>query len=414
MTNIEDTLSSEDEVSTSERAVNGGPAAGMSAVESDPALTEVHRGDNRHGRHELHKDRRGEATGSREISQDRRARLSLLAGSLVGVVCLVLAYSVQPGDASPFAPPSGVVAWIALIAGVVGIWLVPGLWLSAVMMRTGVGPAARLATRIGATLTWYALVGPVVHLFADGARVTAGGVVGTTVAATAAVCLGIVLGLARWPGNTWLRFLLPGLAGGLCAQMVIWLSMAIFTDGINYEQIRRLDWIIVLSCGLLTAIAAHARPDLPLIRTSGHIGAVLISLAVVAVTAIALVTAGSIWSPAQRMPSAIGVEQVAAPPGSDAAFTLNAIGPDGWNNIEHSAFSTWDDNGQPVSVETSIVSGAAAGSATLLLVVNPESRPQLCDRSLGSSLQGWPIKLTVRDQNSGVLSQALLPATWCA
>ena len=46
----------------------------------------------------------------------------------------------NPANASPFAAPSGAVGWIALIAGVAGIWLVPGLWLSAVMMRTGIGP----------------------------------------------------------------------------------------------------------------------------------------------------------------------------------------------------------------------------------------------------------------------------------
>ena len=83
----------------------------------------------------------------------------------------------------------------------------PGLWLSAVMMRTGVGPAAWLATRIGTTLAWYALVGPVIHASAQGARVTTGGIVGATVAATAAVCLGVALGLLRRPADPWLRLL---------------------------------------------------------------------------------------------------------------------------------------------------------------------------------------------------------------
>jgi len=332
-----------------------------------------------------------------------RARLGDRLSLLVGVDDLIV-----EGIAA------GAVGWIALIAGVVGICLVPGLWLSAVMMRTGVGPAARLATRIGATLTWYALVGPVVHLFAEGARVTAGGIVGVTAAATAAVCLGIVFGLVHRPANPRLRFPMAGLVGGLCAQAVIWLSIAFSTDGMNYEQIRRLDWLIVLSCGLLTAIGAHTRPDLPVIRTARHIRAVLISLAVVAVTAAALFAFGTRWSPAQRMPSAIGIEEVAAPPGSDVAFALTAIGPDGQKMIEHSAFSAWDDSGQPVPVSTSVVSGATADSATLLVVVDPVSRPQLCDRSVGGSVQGWPIKLTVRDQTSGVLVQAVLPAAWCA
>src|SRR5205807_685075 len=112
------------------------------------------------------------------------------------------------------------------------------------------------------------------------------------------------------------------------------LSMAFSTDGVNYEQIRRLDWLIVLSCGLLTAIGAHSRPDLPLARTARHIRVVVTSLAVVAATAIALIAAGSMWSPAQRMPSAIGVEQVATPSGADVAFALTAIGPDGQKKIE--------------------------------------------------------------------------------
>ena len=66
------------------------------------------------------------------------------------------------------------VAWTAMICGIAGIWLVPGLWLSAVVMRTGVGPTAWLGTRIGTTLAWYALVGPVIHNAGQGARVTTG------------------------------------------------------------------------------------------------------------------------------------------------------------------------------------------------------------------------------------------------
>jgi hypothetical protein len=190
--------------------------------------------------------------------------------------------------------------------------------------------------------------------------------------------------------------------------------MLLFTNGVNYEQIRRLDWLILLACAVLTAIGTNSRPVLPVVRTVRHMRALLISLAVVAVTAVALFAIGSRWSPAQRMPSAIGAEQVAAPPGSDVAFALTAIGPEGQKMIEHSVFTAWDEGGQPVAVGTSVVAGGTADSATLLVVVDPVSRPQLCDRSLGGSLQGWPIKLTVRDQTSGVLVQAVLPAGWCA
>ena len=89
-----------------------------------------------------------------------------------------------------------------------------------------------------------------------------------TVAATAAVCLGVALGLVRRPARSGLRVLIAALVGGICAQTVIWLSMLFFTDGVNYEQIRRLDWLIVLACALLTAVGAHSRPDLPVVRTA--------------------------------------------------------------------------------------------------------------------------------------------------
>jgi hypothetical protein len=415
----EDTLATEGTVSAPEQeapepSVNEAPRAGTAMAESHRAPVAagergIGNGRIGLGRHEL---RGHETTVSREISQDRRARLRVLAGSLIGSACLVVAVVIQPGQASPFAGLSNVSAWIAFIAGIAGIWLVPGLWLSAVMMRIGAGPSARLATRIGATLTWYALVGPIVHNVADGALVTRGGIVGVTVAATAAMCLGVALGMVRRPPNPWLRFLMAGLLGALCAQIVIWLSM-LLVSGVNYEQIRRLDWLIVLSCGFLTAVGAHSRPDLPMIRRVKHLRVVLVSLAVVAVTALTLFAVGSIWSPAQRMPSTFGAEQVDAPPGSDVAFALTAMGPDGLKAIEHSAFSASDEIGQPVSVATSVVAGETPGSATLLVVLDPQSRPQLCERGFDATEQGWPVKLTVRDQTSGLVVQAVLPAEWC-
>jgi hypothetical protein len=402
VTTAEGTPSNAGKVSTLEDAVNGVPVLPLSTV-----------GRGRGGRHG--RPGRWQTIGNREISHDRRARLRLLAGSLIGAVCLVLAYRLQPGEESPFAAPSGTVAWIALIAGIAGIWLVPGLWLSAVMMRSLAGPVARLATRIGTTLAWYALVGPVVHLSAQGARVTTGGIVGVTVAATAAVCLGVALGLVRRPADPTLRALMAALAGGICAQTVIWLSMLLFSHGVNYEHIRRLDWLIVLGCAMLTAIGAHNRPDLPQWRTAGHVRTVLISLAVVMVTAVALFATGSRWSPAQRMPSAIGVEQVAAPPGADVALALTAIGPEGPGLIQRAVFTAADDTGRPVPVRTRLVEDGTADLATLLVVLDPGGRPELCERTVdGSEEQGWPVKLTLRDQVSGVLVQAVIPPGWCA
>lgn len=410
-------------VSALEHAVNGVPVLDTPTEGFDsaaPAADLRPPGD----RYRHRRPPRWQTISDREISLDRRARLRLLAGALIGAGCLVLAYRLQPGEGSPFAAPSGAVAWIALIAGIAGIWLVPGLWLSAVMMRTGIGPSARLATRIGTTLAWYALVGPVIHESAEGALVTPGGIVGATVAATAAVCLGVALGLMRRPADPRLRVPIAALVGGICAQTVIWLSMGFFTDGVNYEQIRRLDWLIVLACALLTAIGAHSRPDLPVVRTARHIRTVMISLAVVAVTAVALLATGSEWSPVQRMPSAIGAEQFPAPPGADVAFALTAIGPEGPELIQRAAFTASDDTGRPVPVLTRLVGAGTADPATLLVVLDAASRPQLCGRTaaklgnivavVNGSEHGWPVKLTLRDQASGVLVQAVIPAGWCA
>jgi hypothetical protein len=135
---------------------------------------------------------------------------------------------------------------------------------------------------------------------------------------------------------------------------------------------------------------------------------------VVAVTAVALLATGNRWSPAQRMPSAIGAEQVAAPPGADVALALTAIGPEGPGLIQRAVFTASDDTGRPVPVLTRMVGDGTADLATLLVVLDPGSRPELCERSVDGSEQGWPVKLTLRDQASGVLVQAVIPAGWCA
>ena len=406
------------EVSTLEEAVTAVPAvvdAPADEPDSAPPAADRRPDDDRPDRPRHRRRARWQTISDREISLDRTLRLRMLAGSLVGAGCLVFAHRLQPSEASPFAAPSGAIAWVALIAGIAGIWLVPGFWLSAVMMRTGVGPVARLATRIGTTLAWYALVGPVLHVFADEARVTSGGIVGVTVAATVAVCLGTALGLVRQPANPWQRVVIAALVGGICAQIVIWMSMRLFTDGVNYEQIRRLDWLIVIACAFLSAVGAGSRPELPVVRTLRHIRAILISLAVVAVTALALFVAGSIWSPAQRMPSAIGIEQVNAPLGSDVAFVLTTMGPDGPALLQRAVFTAADDTGRPVAISTRLLMGDKDHPATLLVALDPVSRPQLCERIVGYSEQGWPVKLklTVRDQASGTHVQGVIPSAWC-
>lgn len=349
-----------------------------------------------------------------EIRDDRRMRLHVLAGSQVGVGCLMLAYHLQPDEGSPFASaPTGPVAWLALLIGITGVWLVPGLWLSAVVTPPGAGPVARLAARIGTTLTWYALVGPVIHMFAHGALVTTGGIIGVTVAATAAACLGVLLGLVGRPADSRLRALMAVVVGGIGAQTVIWLCMLMVTEGVSYDHIRRLDWLIVLSCGLLTAIGAQRRAGLPTARSAANIRAILISLAVAVTTAVALLGAGHTWSPAQLMPSAISAEQVAAPPGSDLAFALTAIGDEGPEMIRRSAFAAFDDAGHPIPAQISLVGNDTADGAMLLMALDPAVRPRLCAH-IGAALQpGLPIKISVREHISGVLVQAVLPEQWC-
>ncbi len=422
MTTSEGIQSDTGEASTLENVAVDRPVIGTPTTELDSSAAAVERevtvSRSRHRRLP-----RWQTISDREIKLDRTGRIRVLAGSLVGAGCLLLAQRLHPVDASPFAAPSTAAAWIAFFVGIAGVWLGPGLWLSAVMMRAGVGPAARLATRIGTTLAWYALVGPVVHLLADDARVTSGGVVGVTVVATAAACLGIALGLLRQPAHPLLRVLTAALVGAICAQTALWLALLFFTDGAEHEQIYRLDRPILVGCAVLTAVGALSRPDLPIIRRAKQFRVILVSFAVVAITALALFGVGSIWSPAQRMPSAIGIEQVAAPGGADIAFALTGLGPEGGELINQADFTAFDGAGRPVAISTRLLNGAPGGPPMLLVVLDPASRPQLCEPSampfgdtavaVDSSQYNAPIKLTVRDQVSGTLVQAVLPDVWC-
>jgi hypothetical protein len=92
---------------------------------------------------------------------------------------------------------------------------------------------------------------------------------------------------------------------------------------------------------------------------------------------------------------------------------LTAIGPEGPGLIQRAVFTASDDTGRPVPVSTRLVEDGAADRATLLLVLDPAGRPELCERTVDGSEQGWPVKLTVRDQASGVLIQAVIPEDWC-
>ena len=356
-------------------------------------------------------------SGDGEMPRDRTARLRVLAGSAIGVVCLFVANGLAPEQGSLFAVPSSAVGWLAIICGIVGAWLVPGLWLSAVMMRFGVGQAAWLGTRIATTLAWYALVGPVIHRSAQGASVTTVGVLTVTTAATAAVSLGLALGLLPRPRGRWPRILVAAFVGGACTQMAIWASSLKWSDDRAYSHLR-LDSLIVLGCALLVAVGALSRPKLPPILTQRDIRTPVIALAVIAVTATVLLVIGARWSPAQQMPSAFSAQQVTAPAGADIAFALTAIGPQGSELIRRANFTVSDDTGRPVSVVTQVepASGTADQVVTLLVVLERTSQPMLCGEGrMEKAIQaGTPLKITMRDQVSGLLTQADVPIGWCA
>jgi len=166
---------------------------------------------------------------------------------------------------------------------------------------------------------------------------------------------------------------------------------------------------------LLTTVGMHARPALPSMRRARYSRSILVSLAVIVITVLALLGIVGRWSPEQRMPSAFGAEQVAAPAGADLAFALTAIGPEGSRLIQRADFIASDDTGRPVPVLTHLVVGdGAARPATLVVALNPASWPVLCRRTVGTSGQDSPVKLTIRDQISGVLVQGVIPSAWCA
>ena len=280
------------------------------------------------------------------------------------------------------------------------------------MMRTGVGPTGWLTTRIGTTLAWYALPGPIVHDLAQGAKATAGVVFGVTVAATAAVCVGVLLGLLPRPVDRRAGVIVAALVGGICAQVTISLAMRVWTYDVNYNHIRRLDWLIVLACAFLAAVGRGSRLVLPMCRAA-QLCKIVVALNVLTFSAALVLTVGSRWSPEQRMPSALTAEQVPAPIGADLAIALTALGPDGDQMLHHASFAASDSANRPVPVGFQLVEeGGTADRATLLMVVKPVDRPVLCE-SLGPNGAGGPVKLTVRDRTSGVVVQALTPTGWC-
>ena len=90
MTTAKGTQSKAGKVSALEHAVNGVPVLDTPTEGFDSAAPAADR--HRHRR----RPGRSQTIGNREISLNRRARLRLLAGSLIGTGCLVLAYRRRP------------------------------------------------------------------------------------------------------------------------------------------------------------------------------------------------------------------------------------------------------------------------------------------------------------------------------
>lgn len=349
-------------------------------------------------------------------------RLRLLIWSALGVACLGSAHALLPERHALYGLPSNGLGWAVLFLGVAGIWLVPGLWLSAVVARTGAGLAAWLGTRIATTLLWYALAGPIIHRLGDNARVTTNGILIATVAATSAVGLGVALGMCPRPSRRWLRFVAALVVGAVAAQSAIWASARVWDQQLDFSHIWRLNWQIVGACALLTAFGAMNRPNLPPAPTARRLRPFLIAFGVLA-AAVALFVGTSIkWSPAQRMPSAVGIVQVPAPPSSDAAFGLTPMGPDGASILQRVDFSVTDDTGRALPATTFLQRAEGEDYQTVLVVsLQPESRQLLCKTSgVGRAMVDTananvhlPVKINVRDRTTGLHTQGVLTGDWC-
>jgi hypothetical protein len=388
------------------------------------------------------------STDQQESQQHRPAQLSVLVGSLLGIVLLLMAHELQPRGGSPFAVPQGFAAWLGVTCGVAGVWLVPGLWLSAVM-RTEAGPVAWVMTRVGVTLAWYALLGVMVYAAAglthpwEGAvHPTAGVILGVTITTTAMVCLGMALSALRLPIGRRTRMLVAAGTGGACAQLAAWVAAWLATTGDVTAELRRLDGWIVVTCALLAVAGQTSLARLPVrdvasstrkgtaipaasfIRARGKPAAgltvdaargrkVAVALVVLATTMVTVVAANR-WPTLQRWPSGLTAEQIPAPTGADLALEVVGIGPQGSEVLRQAAFAAYDDAGRAVRIRFRLSKAdRTARRATLLMVLDPHSRPRLCGSVLVSK-EIAPVKLTVRDKASGLLVQAAIPTGWCA
>ena len=86
-------------------------------------------------------------------AREQQYRWRVIAWSAVGVACLLMSHWLRPENGSLFEFPADPAGGLSLAFGVIGAWLTPGSWLSALVMRTGAGLPAWAGTRIGTTLS---------------------------------------------------------------------------------------------------------------------------------------------------------------------------------------------------------------------------------------------------------------------
>ncbi len=344
--------------------------------------------------------------------------LRVVAGSLLGAALLVLAQWLGPAAGAPFGVPTGGRAIAGAVCGVLGVLLVPGLWISVVLRaERGFGP--RLTAWVGGTLAWHTLLALAAHAAVPGAKPTTGVVLGLTVGGTLAACGGLLLAPA-WP-PVWERAQLGVPVGAGLALVALpllrWrLGLAKDISGPGFEVFT------LVFGGVLGAAGATATRSTRAPRSSGgahgprHGGRppgpasrVLAALAA-AVVAVGVVTLVAHDRPTtQHQPPALTAQQSQPPPGVDLAVTLGAAGAPVNALADAAAFGLYDPAGGRVSASVELV--RSAGSPVLFVTLAPASRSLLC-RQLPVAVGDMP--LVLRDATSGLrLAVRLQVATSC-
>lgn len=330
--------------------------------------------------------------------------------SLLGGVLLLAAYGLLPPNGFPFYSPAGWSGWAGVACGVVGVCLVPGVWLAAVM-PLGDGAAAKLASHLGLTLAWYAVSTVVVH---STLRVppTAGVVVGVTVTVTVVACAGILPAEIGHPARRMARSILAAVAGAVSVHCGLFLA-GWLGPGPVASAFLSAYLPLVIGGGLL-ALATTTAVGVRTPRESGAIAdrRKLARIAATAATAmllavVAVVVGAQLWPTTQKQPPVLTVRQIPATGGSTVEFAIAGYGPGSTSLIDRASFRAFDDLGRPLPAGLQIADKNRSTSTATLRVSVDSGASQLCGPG------GPGVKMTVRDMVSGTSVQGQLPAGWC-